>query len=127
MKKNTLVPLSITLLMVLFSCKTIKSQQPTSSAQKHDLIVSFFSVAYGIDHKAKAALDMIITEDTTKGKKIAVEKTPWGREGEVDYCIDLQNYSVKDKKEFINRVKVALQPSTLVNIKENDICRKPVQ
>jgi hypothetical protein len=127
MKKTTLIPLSITLFILLFSCKTIISQQPTNSAQKHDLIVSFFSVAYGIDHKAKAALDIIITEDTTKGKIIIVEKTSWGREGEVDYCIDLQNYRNIDKKEFINRVKVALQPSTLVNIKEDEVCRKPVQ
>ena len=127
MKKTALIPLSITLLIVLLSCKTIKSQQPANSVSKHDLIVSFFSVAYGIDHKAKASLDIIITEDTTKGKTIIVEKTSWGREGEVDYCIDLQNYSIKDKKEFINRVKVALQPSTLVSVKEDDVCRKPVQ
>lgn len=116
-------------------CKTAEKnltppqQQVTPSGEKkYHLVVSFFSVAYGIDHKAKAALDNLITEDTTTHKrKIVVEKTPWGREGEVDYCIDLQYLEKKNQKEFINKTKALLSSSTLVHIKENEPCRKPVR
>lgn len=116
-------------------CKTVEKnviptqQQVTSTGEKkYHLVVSFFSVAYGIDHKAKAALDNLITEDTTTHQwKIIVEKTPWGREGEIDYCIDLQHLEKINQTKFINKAKSLLSSSNLVHIKENEPCRKPVR
>lgn len=116
-------------------CKTTKKNVPDMNQQalpteekKYHLVVSFFSVAYGIDHKAKTALDNLITEDTLQNKKrIIVEKTPWGREGELDYCIDLQYLEKKSQTEFINKAKALLSSSNLVRIKENEPCRKPVR
>lgn len=116
-------------------CKTTEKNVPAMNQQalpteekKYHLVVSFFSVAYGIDHKAKTALDNLITEDTLQNKKrIIVEKTPWGREGELDYCIDLQYLEKKSQTEFINKAKALLSSSNLVHIKENEPCRKPVR
>ncbi len=120
-------------------CKTTEKNVPVTNStnqqvshqnteKKYHLVVSFFSVAYGIDHKAKAALDNLIIEDTVNNKKrIIVEKTPWGREGELDYCIDLQYLEKKSQTEFINKAKALLSSSKLVHIKENEPCRKPVR
>jgi len=116
-------------------CKTTEKNVPATNQQassteekKYHLVVSFFSVAYGIDHKAKAALDNLIVEDTVNNKKrIIVEKTPWGREGEIDYCIDLQYLEKTSQTEFINKAKALLNSSKLVHIKENEPCRKPVR
>lgn len=116
-------------------CKTkeknisTSNEQTTASEQKkYHLVVSFFSIAYGIDHQAKAALDNLISEYTTENKKhIIVQKTPWGREGEIDYCIDLQYLEKKSQTEFINKAKELLSGSNLVHIKENEPCRKPIR
>lgn len=116
-------------------CKTTEKNVPTTKQQistteekKYHLVVSFFSVAYGIDHNAKTALDNLITEDTLQNKKrIIVQKTPWGREGEIDYCIDLQYLEKKSQTEFINKAKELLSGSNLVHIKENEPCRKPIR
>lgn len=125
--------ISILSLSSLTACKTKQETKLSSDntinmyteEKKYELVVSFFSVAYGIDTKAKTGLDNLIQQDTTeKNFKISIIKTPWGREGEIDYCFDLHALSENQKSTFIEAAKAILSQSEIVHIKENAPCRK---
>lgn len=129
---KTILKLAIvsTLIAALnIACKTQQENTRQSHNQhegekKYELVVSFFSVAYGIDSKALTGLDHLIQQDTTQnGYSIQLLKTPWGREGEIDYCFDLSALSNQQKNSFIASVKSVLAESKLVHINENAPCR----
>lgn len=113
--------------LIIFSfliagCKpkeTVAGQQTV-----YHLVVSFYSIGAGINAPAHTALKNLITEFTEERKlPVHVEKKPWGREGEVDYCIDLKDLTQKDRQEFINKAKQYLGSEKWVRIKENTACR----
>lgn len=133
-------------LLILFSCKsskdstvssktaiTTKSDEPDkikqSSAEEpvndkiYRLYVSFFSRGPGIDRKAKIAFDnFIIKYESDNNLKIEYEAIKWGREGEIDYCFQLNNLSKKQQGKFITETRKILETSKLVHIRENAEC-----
>jgi hypothetical protein len=48
--------------------------------------------------------------------------TPWGREGEVDFCFTLNELSTNQRKKFIKEVRELLKDCKLVHIYENAPC-----
>lgn len=128
------------------SCKTSKdstvSSKPAISAKsdEHDkikqtsteklvndtiyrLYVSFFSRASGIDHKVKESFDeFIVKYESDNNLKIEYEVVKWGREGEIDYCFQLNNLSKKQQGKFITETRKILETSKLVHIRENAEC-----
>jgi hypothetical protein len=52
-----------------------------------------------------------------------MKKAAWGREGEVDYCIDLNNLDAEKQNVFLLQTKEILIQSQLVHIVENAPCK----
>lgn len=113
-------------LFFTISCRSPKEKQATAVEVSNEtsarFIVSFFSPGNGIDHKARAKLVEFLKGHTPT---LAVTKTKWGREGEVDFCFMLSELSEKEQETFIKKVRDLLAKSSRVRFYENKECRKP--
>jgi hypothetical protein len=86
--------------------------------------VSFISIGSGTDKKAmQQFMDFIEQFNNKNNVKITTEKAQWGREGETDYCLKLNEIDKNQQDKFIADVKEVLKTSTLVRYKEYDICK----
>lgn len=94
-----------------------------SDSSKFPIVISFFSVASGIDVQARAQVDsLILAFETDKKISLPKEETRWGREGEIDYCMALNQLSGCDRKKFINKVKKIAKKSGRISVLENSTC-----
>ncbi|MGB0429622.1 MAG: hypothetical protein ACPGLV_04050 [Bacteroidia bacterium] len=100
--------------------KTNTNKAPTESITTTRFIVSFYSPGDGINRTAKNKFESFITNYETK---ITYTDTKWGREGETDYCLDLNELSESQQKAFISEVKTLLKNAKKVNFYENTTCR----
>ena len=127
--KNSFLFISIALLV--YSCKPTQpvaesSSTPsqTESAKESDgnylLVVSFFSPGNGIDHKIKGEYQTFLSSEFPS---LEYEKTPWGKEGEIDFCISGSSLTDSQKEELLKKTKEILSSSTRVRVKENSPCR----
>ncbi|MES2588004.1 MAG: hypothetical protein V4622_03420 [Bacteroidota bacterium] len=122
----------ICLLFSLVSCNTQKrlakkkaKEELLTADTNYRFSVSFISIGSGTDGKAKKVFEAFIADYNTKNKcKLVYETTPWGREGEVDYCFKLKELKAKQQESFITDLKEALKSSTLVRYQENSPCKK---
>lgn len=143
---KSIVSIFIIILFAAFSCKSGKESssstppgppQPPSEGRGdqlqddvdeknkklYSLVVSFYSVASGIDHKARKRFEEQLEKfKSEKGYNFEASINPWGREGEVDYCIDLHELSTSERESFIEEVKTTLQEGKHINIKKNARC-----
>ncbi len=91
----------------------------------YDLIISFYSKGEGIDQKSKDKFDEFLANFENKNNlqnyKYAVS---WGREGEIDYCLNLTRLSAENKEKFIKEAKNLRQDSDLVHLSENAPCSR---
>ena len=123
---------SLLILSSFSSCKTkastSKSKNMKSDAVKfetYSLVITFFSIGTGVDYKTKKIFDeWTINFEQKIGKKIKLESYPWGREGEVDVCISMENLSTEQKKEFTTEAKKIISASKLARLEENVICKR---
>src|SRR6185369_17109930 len=66
---------------------------PAAPDESYRLVVEFYSAGGGIDYKTQADFDKFVTTYT---KKVAFEHTSYGREGETDYCLKLNELSASE-------------------------------
>ncbi len=121
-KKNHILIVCVMLCFGAFSCKSSKSTATTAkvtSAENYRLVISFISIGTGIDGDSHDAIKKFIADHA---KKPAVETFRWGREGEVDYCLQLKELSSKEQKAFVEEIKKLAGKSELVQISENAPC-----
>lgn len=99
---------------------------PTPSATDSiRFTVSFYSPGSGINYMAARKLDSFIANyQTNNNVTLTVYKTPWGREGEVDYCFKLSNLDSKKADALVQQVKDLLKGEDRINYKENTPCRE---
>lgn len=83
------------------------------------LVISFYSIGEGSDYKTKEEFEKFLNTYT---KKIAYEPTQWGREGEVDYCLKLNELSLTEQLDFVKKAKELVSKSRLVHVNENAKC-----
>jgi hypothetical protein len=96
----------------------------TTTAGTCRLIISFTSIGTGTDGAAIEAVENYITEyNKANNVSLAVEKYPWGREGEKDYCLLLTELSSDKQAAFIQGIREQVKKSTRVFIKENEVCK----
>jgi hypothetical protein len=96
----------------------------SSKGDLYRLSVVFFSIGSGTDNKAMTAYEDFISEYAVKaGKNIDFERTPWGREGETDYCLRLNELDAKSQADFVQQTKEKLKDAKWVHIYENEPCR----
>lgn len=86
--------------------------------------VSFISKGAGTDFKIRQKYDAFVTDFETINKvKIVINKAAWGREGEMDYCIEFNDITKEITEKFIAESKALLAASDRINIGENTHCR----
>lgn len=102
--------------------KTEISEKITNG--NYHLVLSFYSIGSGADWSIIAEFDRFIERDTSiSARKAKVERVTWGREGEVDFCIDLTDLTDAEKKTFIEQSKEIANKAKYVHITENAPCR----
>lgn len=127
----TMLKLIYTLAVLgLLSCNSSRKMQQTTISEQSEattpasrFIVSFISIGTGTDGKAKQQLEQYIADFEAKNRlKLDYDRTPWGREGEINYCFKLSTLKTKEQEHFIAGVKKTLLKATLVRYKENSVC-----
>ena len=118
---------------MLFACSSTKVQTDNSkrdgqysetvSDSSYVLKVSFFSIGSGIDGKVRQEYERYINEfQTTNNVTIVFDKTSWGKEGEIDYCIKLTGLTKELQQEFIQSTKDKIKDSKRIRLYENTTC-----
>jgi hypothetical protein len=124
MKETKYFVLNMALFLSLMGLSSFAHGQTQAREQTSRLVVSFYSICCGIDHKAKEKLDEFIKQyEKAKGKQLTKAAVGWGREGEIDYCLKLSELSPRAQKRFIAKVRALLKRSKLVHINENVACQ----
>lgn len=103
------------LMAALGSCASQKKQkaatEPTSA--ECPLFISFYSKGAGIDYEIAQKLDLKLEELQAKSK-LTYEKTGWGREGEIDFCIRYNdNLKKSEHNDLENQIKSIISSSKL--------------
>jgi len=95
-----------------------------AAANNYRLTISFNSIGAGIDYKTKEKYDAFIKEYEKQNKvNISFEITPWGKEGEIDYCFLLKELAPDMQLDFIKRSKEISGASKTIGVEENSPCR----
>lgn len=86
------------------------------------LRVSFYSIGTGIQHNAVSGFKSIINDFEAQHKVTVEYRTKnWGREGEIDYCVDLNKMRKDLRPLFVNTTREKLD-GYQVHIYENSVC-----
>ena len=128
--------LSIAIFLTLLSCKSTPSTNASQVDPKTDsiseiksdtnncrLVIMFYSIGEGIDFPLSNAFEDSIGSYSLKiGKTIDYKKTHWGREGETDFCLKLNELTESEQKDFISQTRIQLKSAKWVNIYEYYPC-----
>jgi DNA-directed RNA polymerase subunit F len=122
--------------------KIVKVEEPTSvnieevknteteknkeaEEELYSLIVSFYSIGAGIDAPVARDFDFYVRDfQEQHGDYFLAERVPWGREGEVDYCIQFPTLNKEKAREFVNKTREITSASKMVHVKENAPCKR---
>ncbi len=98
--------------------------QQKKDSGNYRMVVMFYSIGEGVENEFVTAFEDSISAYSAKiGKNIDYERTPWGREGETDFCMQLFELSEVEKTQFISQTKRQLKKAKWVNINENYPCK----
>ncbi|HPH81631.1 MAG TPA: hypothetical protein PL185_03615 [Flavobacteriales bacterium] len=91
----------------------------------YSLVVSFYSIGSGIDRPIAQEFDYLVKDFQEQfGDDFSAERIRWGREGELDYCIQLGEMKPENRRQFRERADVILKKSSRVHVTENTTCRR---
>ncbi len=121
-------------LSILFACSSSKVQtgnsnndaqySETDSDNLYALRVSFISIGSGIDRKVRQEYEQYIKDfEQYNNVSILLDKTTWGKEGEIDFCIKLIGLSTELQQQFVQSTKDKTKDSKLVRLYENTTCK----
>ena len=87
------------------------------------LVITFYSIGSGSEYAlCKELEDSIESYSLKVGKTIDYKKTSWGREGEIDVCLKLNELSQEEREDFVVHTKTMLKKGKWVNIYDNKPC-----
>ncbi len=84
------------------------------------LVVSFKSKGAGIDREAYTNYKSLLAKEFPT---IPITEAPWGREGEIDICVDFKDMPQSKREDFLQRSKEILK-DRYAEIRINEACRK---
>ena len=90
-----------------------------AAAENYRLVVSFYSIGGGTDGAAHQKFKQFLENFKPQ---VNFEYTPWGREGEKDYCFKLSELSPEKQQQFVAEAKKAVSGSERVHVVENSPC-----
>ena len=98
-------------------------QNEVSQTENYSLVVSFYSIGSGIDRPIAQEFDYLVKDFQEQfGDDFSAERVSWGREGEVDYCIQLNKLKSATRDSFKSRAESILKKTERVHSKENAPC-----
>lgn len=120
---KNLFPIFIIALMSFVSCKNssqamstdkIEPSKSKPAKQTNTMKITFISKGAGIDNDLRDAIEKNITDFNTQNNlNLSYDKKGWGREGEVDYFISVENLSTQQKKSFTSLIKETIGSSDM--------------
>ena len=125
------IVLFLLLVIFTFSCNNSKKIADNTLATENSknnsiyrFTISFFSKGGGTDRKARSEFESFL-ENFNKKNEVNLQyiKTSWGREGEVDYCFQLEELKKKKQIIFIKECEDLLKDSKLVHFQEFGECK----
>lgn len=97
----------------------------SKASELYSLVVSFYSIGAGIDAKTATEFDYYIRDfQEQHGDYFYAERVPWGREGEIDYCIQFPTLKKEKAEEFLTKAKEITSKSKMVHFNENTDCKR---
>ena len=97
--------------------------QPVADTAKCSMLISFYSRGAGSDYEVIAEFERFISDYGVSGKNVPTfERIRWGREGEIDYCIQWKDLAPEEKSKFTEQVNLILKKSKLVHVSYNATC-----
>lgn len=130
-RKNIALFIICSVLFMSFSCKSNSltkasnkdkqsvDNQKSMQEEKYPLVLSFYSIGTGVDGNHLRKFSEFLESYQPKLNPII---TPWGGEGEVDFCFTLSELSTKQQNQFVKQVREQLKDCKLVHINENAPC-----
>jgi hypothetical protein len=118
MKHTLIISSLIGIIGYTAACKTSKNNKqeanmnPTSNTCT--LRIEFYSIGSGTDYVTIDKLNKYL-----ESKKISFETKPWGREGEVTYCLKFSDRKTNEINSIKKEVKKLLETSQLVRYEED--------
>jgi hypothetical protein len=85
--------------------------------------VSFYSIGGGIESQLAEQFNTLMQKMEAENR-VKVERVPWGREGEVDFCIELLSKNAEQKREVLREIQEKLREAKRVHQKLNGECRR---
>jgi hypothetical protein len=125
------IVLFLLLVIFIFSCNNSKKIADNTLATENSknnsiyrFTISFFSKGGGTDRKARSEFELFL-ENFNKKNEVNLQyiKTSWGREGEVDYCFQLEEFKKKKQIVFIKECEDLLKDTKLVHFQEFGKCK----
>ncbi len=100
-----------------------KTKVDSAKQDLYRFTIVFYSIGSGTENKYMIAFEDFVGVFSGKvGKNIDYEKTGWGREGETDYCLRLNELTPKEQEDFITQTNEVLKGAKWVHVYENQPC-----
>ena len=97
----------------------------THAPDEYRLVVRFISIGTGIDQQAFRKFEELRKAATKKGKSLAVKRHNWGREGERNLCMRLDEINEARAEIFVVKVKGTFRRNKRVQVAEFAKCDQP--
>lgn len=103
--------------------ENIANSNHSEADQLYSILISFFSIGSGIDYERKKEMDAYLKQLENDKVDFTYDKVGWGREGEVDYCVDLSKLKEVQQKDIIKKVQEIAKKSSWIDVQLNKTCR----
>ena len=100
----------LAILMILGACAKKETTSPEIQVNEtpQTLLVSFYSIGTGTESEAE--FEVLKTKYFALWKKpVPIEVRQWGKEGEIDYCVDLVGLPNGSVNDFVEELKKAYE------------------
>lgn len=111
--------------VALDEAKTVDLKADNKQEIIYSMVVSFFSRGSGIDFKIAREFDNYIKKfEAEHSENFVYEIVTWGREGEVDYCIQFPKLNKEMARIFVDGSNEILSKTELVHSKLDAECKR---
>lgn len=101
------------------------STESNTTTTNNVINVSFISIGSGTDGKTRTLmLEYLESFQIEKNIRLQVDARPWGREGEVDYCIQMSSLDALQKEELEVNLRKIVDGHDLVKMRAGDACQQ---
>ena len=105
------------LILISTIISTAGISQENDPKETYDIVVSFMSQGEGLDYDVYEEFFVFLQVNDSK---FHLDETRWGKEGEVDYCMNFHNK--KESEQLLKKIEEMAAKSELVTALRNSEC-----